>query len=47
MIVIVHSGLSICCADREKMIKGCINPIAEGNFAWIYAVTENGVNSNV
>jgi hypothetical protein len=45
--VIVHSGLSIYCSDREKMIQGCINPIAAGDFAWIYACYCERVNSNV
>ena len=35
--VTVHTGLCIYCTDRKKMIQGCKNPIAEGNFKWIFA----------
>ena len=46
-MITVHSGLSIYCSDREKMIQGCINPIVEGDFAWVYACYCERVNSNV
>ena len=45
-MVTVHTGLCIYCTDRMKMMQECINPIAEGDFKWIYAVAVNGVNSN-
>ena len=35
--VTVQPGLRIYCADREKMIQACKNPIAEGDLAWIFA----------
>ncbi|WP_418750672.1 hypothetical protein [Frisingicoccus sp.] len=38
-------GLSIYCEDREKMIQECKNPIAEGDFKWIFAVTVKELNS--
>ena len=39
------AGLSIYCEDREKMIQECTNPIAEGDFKWIFAVTVKELNS--
>ena len=47
MIVTVDSVLSIYCSDREEMIQWCINPIAEGDFAWIYACYCERVNSGL
>ena len=44
--VTVHSVLCIYCTVRKKVIQECINPIAAGNFKWIYAVTGHGVYSN-
>ena len=35
--VTVRTGLRIYCADRKNMIQVCKNPIAEGNFQWIFA----------
>ena len=35
--VTVHSVLCIYCTVREKVIQECINPIAAGDFKWIYA----------
>ena len=37
IIVTVQPGLRTCCADREKMIQEGKNPIAEGDFKWIFA----------
>ena len=37
MRVTVHSVLCIYCTVREKVIQECINPIATGDFKWIYA----------
>ena len=37
IFVTVHTGLCIGCTDRKKMIQECKNPIAEGNFPWIFA----------
>lgn len=39
------AGLSIHCEDREKMIQECKNPIAKGDFKWIFAVTVKELNS--
>ncbi len=39
MNVIIHSVLCIYCTVCKKVIQECINPIAAGNFYWIYAVT--------
>ncbi len=36
-VVTVHSVLCIYCTVREKVIQECINPIAAGDFKWIYA----------
>ena len=36
-IVTVHTDLRIYCAGRKKVIRECKNPIAEGNFRWIFA----------
>ena len=36
-IVTIHSVLCIYCTVREKVIQECINPIAAGDFKWIYA----------
>ena len=33
-------------SDCGKMIQGCINPFARGDFAWIYACYCERVNSN-
>ena len=30
--------LRTCCADRRNVIQECKNPIAEGDFKWIFAV---------
>ena len=46
MNVIIHSVLCIYCTVCKKVIQECINPIAAGNFKWIYAVTGHGVYSN-
>lgn len=44
--VTIQAVLGIYCTVREKVIQECINPIAKGDFKWIYAVTGHGVNSN-
>ena len=31
------AGLRIDCADREKMMQACKNPIAAGDLKWIFA----------
>ena len=31
------AGSRIYCVNRKKMIQECKNPIAEGNFKWIFA----------
>lgn len=36
-VVTVHSILCIYCTVCEKVIQECINPIAAGDFKWIYA----------
>ena len=36
-LVLVHTDLRIYCAGRKKVIRECKNPIAEGNFRWIFA----------
>ena len=36
------AGLRIYCADRKKVIQVCKNPIAEGNFEWIFACNCEG-----
>ena len=46
MNVIIHSVLCIYCTVRKKVIQECINPIAAGNFYWIYAVTGFRLNRN-
>ena len=32
----------IYCTDRKKVIQECKNPIAEGNFKWIFACNCEG-----
>ena len=46
MNVIVHSVLCIYCTVCKKVIQECINPIAAGNFYWIYQLLVFGVNRN-
>ncbi len=36
------AGLCIFCTDRKKMMQECKNPIAEGNFKWIFACNCEG-----
>ncbi len=36
------AGLCIYCTDRKKMIQGCKNPIARGDFKWIFACNCEG-----
>ncbi len=36
-IVTVHTDLRIYCAGCKKVIRERKNPIAEGNFRWIFA----------
>ena len=36
-MVTVQPGLRTCCADRKNVIQECENPIAPGDFKWIFA----------
>ena len=36
------AGMRIYCADREKMIQECKNPITNGDFKWIFACNCEG-----
>lgn len=44
--ITVHTVPCIYCTERKKVIQECINPIAKGDFKWIYACCWNVVNSN-
>lgn len=39
------AGLRIYCADRNKGIQECKNPIAQGDLGWIFAITVKVLNS--
>ncbi len=36
------AGLRIYCADRKKVIQECKNPIAKGDFRWIFTCNCDG-----
>ena len=38
MLKLCNSSVQVC-ADHKNVIQECENPIAEGDFKWIFAVT--------